>query len=75
MTRWEIELDEMVLPDLSPDAAHAVSRLVEGRLTALVAGDEVTDHHRARPGSPEDLADRVARAVWTSVRRETEGPR
>lgn len=67
MTRYVVDIDEIVLRGVAAEEARDLRARVEQRLLALVSSPD--DVRRGAPGEHEaDLADRLARSIWAEVR-------
>lgn len=63
MTRYEIRIEELVLHGVPSQLAAGIAPLVQERLAARAAGVDAA----ARVRTGEELADRIADAVWQQI--------
>lgn len=88
MTRYVVDIDEIVLRGVAAEEARDLGARVEQRLQELLsapgddgrraaqgeaAPDEAAQRETAPRGREGDLADRVARSIWAQVHDDRTG--
>ncbi len=79
MTRYVVDIDEIVLRGVAAEEARDLGARVEQRLHELLSapGDDgrraAAQRETAPRGREGDLADRVARSIWAQVHDDRTG--